>query len=51
MVSIFMANLHALLTIFYAKTVELSFIADYDSERICWKGVFLKCQTDGIDSV
>jgi len=39
------------LTIFYAKTMGLSFIADYDSERVCRWGVFLKCQTDGIDSL
>jgi len=28
------------LTIFYAKNMELSFIADYDSERVCRWGVF-----------
>ena len=34
-VSIIIANLHAILTIFYF------FIADYDSERVCRWGVFL----------
>ena len=29
------------LTIFYAKTTGLSFIADYDSERVCHGGVIL----------
>ena len=29
------------LTTFYAKTMGLSFIADYDSERVCRWGVFL----------
>jgi len=29
------------LTIFYAKTTGLSFIADYDSERVCRLDVFL----------
>ena len=29
------------LTIFYAKKMGLSFIADYDSERVCRWGVFL----------
>jgi len=40
-VSIIIANLHAILTIFYTKTMGLSFIADYDSERVCRWGVFL----------
>jgi len=38
-VSIFIDNLHAILTIFYAKTTGLSFIVaivwHYDSERVC----------------
>ena len=30
------------LTIFYAKTLGLSFVVDYDSERVCQWGVFLQ---------
>jgi len=37
-VSIFIANLHAILTTFYAQTMGLSFVADvvwhHDSERV-----------------
>jgi len=40
-VSIFIANLHAIFNDILCKTMGLSFIADYDSERVCRWGVFL----------
>jgi len=40
-ISIFMLIYMQFLTIFYAKTMRLSFITDYDSKRVCRWGVFL----------